>query len=260
MGNDVQSAFLRIRGFNIWRVWQDAMHCLDLGEYQFIVPSALLDLISDRRMFSAPNRPSRLLLAYRSFKQFCKRCTIDCKVRQFSMASFVKRNHVICWTQHTAKAADMKALIFWLRDLCDAQCNNEYEHVRAQLFNALVQFECLCGGEGRFPPISVAIQIAECVEDALACYKYLAAACRHLGRYHMTPKGHMFTHMGYDMSTRVNPRRVACFSDEDMVGKMKKILEMCHGGTAHEKAVLRYCIWACIRWWILLHRLKGMPL
>ena len=62
--------------------------------------------------------------------------------------------------------------------------------------------------------------------------------------YKLIPKFHALTHY-YD--TRLNPRRVTCYQDEDMVGRMKKIYVRCHGNTAPRASLQRYRVMIGIR-------------
>ena len=62
--------------------------------------------------------------------------------------------------------------------------------------------------------------------------------------------------MTHFYDTRINPRRVTCMLDEDMVGRMKRIYVRCHGKTAPKRALQRYQIVVCIRWWDMLATLR----
>ena len=258
-----QSVFIRLRGFNIWRVWQDAMHTLDLGLYQYIGPSVLFELVSNTRLWHATSRAGRLMQAHGAYKIWCKQHKVMNPIAPFQAVSFRrKKSNIVQWTQKAAKGAQMKHFIFWLRDVCESSLDesNYHELVRLSLLNSIVEFESACAGEGRFPSTGTLPIIEDAVECMLHCYKYLANEAKRSGLYHIVPKAHMHTHMGYDMAKKANPRRVHCYSDEDLIGKLKRILEHCHGLTAHTRALQRYIIWAALRWWILQHRLLNIPL
>jgi hypothetical protein len=78
-------------------------------------------------------------------------------------------------------------------------------------------------------------------------------------RWHIVPKCHMATHLAFDFAaTGVNPRRVTCYADEDMVGRVKKIVERCHGSTAPVTSLHRYSILVGTRWWTRLAELRGI--
>ena len=76
--------------------------------------------------------------------------------------------------------------------------------------------------------------------------------------WHTIPKNHLITHLMYDQAPQANPRRVLCYADEEMVGKMKRIMERCHGSTAGRMGMHRYIILAGVRWWLKLGQLRGI--
>ena len=97
-------------------------------------------------------------------------------------------------------------------------------------------------------------QCAVHAEAALDCYNWLAtdAVNDNLKLWKTQPQMHMLTHMAYDTAPQVNPRRVHCYADEDMVGRFKKLVVACHPRTAGTKSVLRYMIMLSWRWWLRL--------
>ena len=77
--------------------------------------------------------------------------------------------------------------------------------------------------------------------------------------WHLIPKCHMATHIAFDFAASgVNPRRTTCYADEDMVGRVKKIVSRCHGGSASRRALQRYAILVGTRWWNKLAELRGI--
>ena len=69
----------------------------------------------------------------------------------------------------------------------------------------------------------------------------------------------MATHLAYDFAADgVNPRRVTCYADEDMVGRIKKIVNRCHGRTADKTSLDRSAILVATRWWTRLAELRGI--
>ena len=69
----------------------------------------------------------------------------------------------------------------------------------------------------------------------------------------------MESHTAATSAHKANPRTTHVYSDEDLMGRIKRILEHCHGGTATVRVVQRYTVYVCVRWWILLHILRGVP-
>ena len=100
----------------------------------------------------------------------------------------------------------------------------------------------------------------ELLEAALVSYNGLAswAATQTPPKvlYKVLPKHHAVTHY-YEVP--VNPRRVTCYPDEDMVGRTKNIYCKCHGASAPKRSLSRYCVLVCVRWWEALRVLRGIP-
>ena len=195
-----------------------------------------------------------------SLEEWCRKHKITSPVKRFSEKFLKKKNGVFVWSQKAAKAAQMRHVIFWLRDVCSRCAFDEHGLVRAAMLNCFVEFECMCASHGRFLTPEAVTAVAVSIEGALMAFSWLGSSSQGNGRYHETPKAHMTTHLGYDQAQFANPRRVACYADEDLIGKIKRILEHCHGATVHKRGLSRYLIWVALRWWILLHDLRGVPL
>ena len=103
--------------------------------------------------------------------------------------------------------------------------------------------------------------MASFAEGALGCHSELAEEAAQLNsqRWKWLPKCHMATHLAYDNARQANPRSVHCYADEDMVGRVKRMLKRAHGLTFSKVAPLRYIILAGVRWWDRLAQLRGLP-
>ena len=87
-------------------------------------------------------------------------------------------------------------------------------------------------------------------ETDLAMHGQLSSESRAAGvrLWPITPTLHAMQHIAYDQAYMGNPRRVHCYSDEDMVGKMKRIYIRCHGITAPHRSLQRYALLQNMRW------------
>ena len=66
-------------------------------------------------------------------------------------------------------------------------------------------------------------------------------------RYHMRPKVHMMGHVVYHFLPH-NPRYFQCYTDEDMVARLKRIASSCHPLHCSRLSMLRYIIHVCMKW------------
>ena len=103
-----------------------------------------------------------------------------------------------------------------------------------------VIFEDVCERNTRWLSADDKESCAKSMECALICMNALCATSLDRNRFvwHITPKCHMATHLAYDFAASgVNPRRVTCYSDEDMIGRVKGIVQRCHGGSAGRRGL-----------------------
>ena len=129
------------------------------------------------------------------------------------------------------------------------------------MFQNFIHFEDLCETNNRWVPLADRTTMANCMEAALVCLNALHVEAMAANRFfwHIIPKCHMATHMVYDFAaTGVNPRRTTCYADEDMVGRIKKIMSKCHGNSAGRMGLRRYAILVGTRWWKRLAQLRGI--
>ena len=85
------------------------------------------------------------------------------------------------------------------------------------------RLEDVCSRHGRFIPADDIDILQRGMEGALLLYNQLAAEAITQDKklWSIVPKHHMATHLAYDFAPLANPRHVHCYSDEDMVGRMK---------------------------------------
>ena len=249
---------LHVRHFSVDHVYFDIMHCMDLGVFQLAVPSALAELTGAVRglqaasIFPGVDLNARLAAATVHYRAWCQERRLECRAPKFTTR----------WTQLPypqvsqlqAKAAEMRScLVPWMRDACAAAAaeHGDHGHVRAELFNAFVRVDeaCRANGAPRFMAAAAAEKLEQNMEQALLLYNALAAEAAASDRcvWRLRPKLHACTHIGYDHGG-TNPRRVHCYADEDMVGKMKRVYLRCHACTAPQRALQRYAILVGKRW------------
>ena len=185
--------------------------------------------------------------------------------------------------QLVAKAAAIRSLMFWIESECKLDLAAEKENAgipavgtpptAAQAETAKrirlksLQLNCIhgfceadriCRRAGRVFTAEEHAEFCGWLEVGLVSCNALAAEALASNKklYKLVPKFHALTHY-YD--TRLNPRRVTCYQDEDMVGRMKKIYVNTHGKTAPTRSLQRYRVVIGIRWNALMCQLRGIP-
>ena len=114
----------------------------------------------------------------------------------------------------------------------------------------------ICRRAGRYFTAEEHAEFCGWLELGLTTYNALAAEALASDKklYKLIPKFHALTHY-YD--TRLNPRRVTCYQDEDMV-RMKTNYVNTHGKTAPRRSLQWYHVAIGIRWNDVMAQLRGI--
>ena len=256
MAAAVISPLLLISGFCIWRVQFDHMHTHDLGTNQHMAPSVLKELVQD--VFQGATQAARVKSGYVNYRAWCKSQRVKAVIGRKFVKGVIKGRYPSV-SQNFTKAAAMRAFIYWLDHVCSKHVSNDHDRVRAVMVRSFVEADKVCRRAGRMLTAEQHETLCKHTETALTCYNKLATESYRNGThlYKVVPKFHAATHV-YD--SRKNPRFVHCYPDEDMVGRLKRIYVSCHGKTAPHRALQRYSMMICLRWWTALHSLRGIPM
>ena len=252
------SPLVAIPGFAIWRVFFDIMHCLDLGVLQVAIPSALAELVRpEANVWPGRRVEERLAAATAAYRAWCIRHRVGAVAKRFTRQWVAGPFPQL--TQAHAKASALRSMQYWLQEVTAAHAADLRGQLRASLFAALVRADVVCRRASRHMLEGEREELAAACEEALLAYNALAAAAVEAGvpLWKVLPKHHALSHIAYD-NGGVNPRWVSCYPDEDMVGRVKRIYQRCHGQTAPERCLQRYLILLGLRWQTQALALRGM--
>ena len=253
---------LLIIGFCIFRVFFDLMHTLDLGVYQHVIPSSIWELTSDSQVWNERSRQGRFQRAYGEYRAWCKGQKIKAVTKKrFHFKRFrPSAGKYPFMSQVTAKAAATRSMAYWLNEVCQRHTTTQHDKLRAGMMHHFIQADIICRRAGRYFTDEEQDTFSKHMQTSLRCCNALAAEALRLSKrnWKMVPKFHALQHIISDFGN-LNPRRVHCYADEDMVGKMKRIFVKCHASTASVRSLERYAILMCLRWWIALHNIRGIP-
>ncbi len=230
----------------------------DLGVYQHAVASALHELSVRGGLWPGATLAERLDAATREYRTWCRENGIVSVAKRLTPA-WVQLPFPQLSQTH-AKAAALRSMVYWMRDLCVRAAADGHSALRAGMFDAFVRADLVMRQHGRHLPAEAREAVAVHFERALQAYHGLARACNEAGvpLYRLIPKLHAVTHLAYD-GGGINARSVQCYADEDLVGRMKRLYGACHGATAPHTALQRYALLACVRWWRRMAVLRGVP-
>ena len=148
----------------------------------------------------------------------------------------------------------------WLRDVCarPGVSDTMYKQVRHCMFHYVCKYERIYNEQGRFLEPAALAESQTAMERSLVCLNALCNinVARGSQYYHIVPKAHMSTHMAEDFAPQANPRKTQAYTDEDMVGRTKRIFQRCHGVTVAARGILRYIVGAGVRWHRELFKLR----
>ena len=118
----------------------------------------------------------------------------------------------------------------------------------------------ICRKAGRHMTDEEHEEMSQAIENAMLAYNALAddALRKGIRRWKVLPKFNALTH---SWCSKTNPRAVHCYLDEDFVGRLKRIVNSVHGkGTGTSKrAMIKYKIGVCLRWWDMQKTLRCIP-
>jgi hypothetical protein len=165
-------------------------------------------------------------------------------------------------TQNVMKGAAVRSFIYFLSEVCleDRCLQHPGGVMRAACLRSFVEADVIMRSASRIFTVQQHRDLIEAMQSALLAYNVLAVIFEDEILYHTIPKHHMCDHMVRDLC-RVNPRRVQCYMDEDMVGRVKLIFSGTHGLTASMRTLHRYLLLICIRWqhFINIVRVEAQP-
>ncbi len=261
--NEPRSPLTKIPGFNIWRCSFDAMHTLELGLLQRIIPAALRELagvathLRARGIFGDGNVAKRCERATRAYHQWATATKVSSSARVKAItAAWIKKLKPQLSQSH-AKAAALRAMLPWVAKLCEEQ--RAASPRRADLMTELLAMDRVWTQAPRFMSLAQVDAAALHCERAVTALAALVAEQPAEGPWHLIPKVHALTHLAYD-GAMGNPRASHCYQDEDFVGRAKRIYVRCHGRTAPLRAAQRYAMHAALRLTARLELLRGVRL
>ena len=197
------------------------------------------------------------------YKEWCQHRNLPtCPVFQKSKL-VTAADQCPAFTQQQAKASMTRYIMLWLQEVVERPGVSLGPHggVRKCMMCAFAEFEEILLRNDRWLVPADRALAADRMETALVLLNFLSNEAIGNGRFlwQLQPKCHMAAHLAYDFAAEgVNPRRVTCYADEDMVGRMKKIVSKCHGKTAGKTCLDRYAILVGTRWWTRLAVLRGL--
>ena len=248
-----QSAFLDIPGFHIGMLMPDLMHIMLLGMFHWLNGGCLWEMTWHEKHFGDSRGPwqrsanALLAKAFGAFQAFCKDERLTSSHARFTTGQLslyaLQDNPYL-----KAKAANNLQITRWLAHEAHisylADPTNDHKKVRSIALASFVHVFALCQGKLWLSDGDVD-QLEQARYAGLTAYKALCEHSLQEGRnyFPMKPKNHLCDHTLRDsMRTRLSPCSFWCFSDEDFIGRMKKIAQKCHLRSLSLRVLQRWSI------------------
>ena len=118
-------------------------------------------------------------------------------------------------------------MMYWMEATCSEDIADDEKLLQYACMHSFCEADRMCRRSSRFFTADQHQICCSKLEAGVTALNELAAMslADNQKLYKLVPKRHAMTHF-YD--TRINPRRVTCMLDEDMVGRMKRIYVRCH--------------------------------
>lgn len=238
---NTRSPVCRLTGFHLWRVWQDAMHTLDLGIFQHLNGSTLWHLTATPSLWPSTTRPGRLLQAHEHYVAWCRLNRVGDIADPWRVEHFKKDKQG--YPKLTSlKAAEQRWLVVYLHAVLTALPRwGEMLQLLVLCYSCAVDFDVACRKHGRIIPEADLARVVESGKGFLTAYNAVALYCAVNGMplYSVIPKHHMYEHLMM-MARVANPRFVHNYSDESMIGRLKRVASECHADAISHRVVDRY--------------------
>jgi hypothetical protein len=233
----------QIHGWNHRRVLFDLMHVVHLGLLKTLLGGVLVLLCSHTLFFGGGDLAANLAAAFTDWRRWCRRNGITTSVRKFTPGR-LNRKAATNWPNLSVKASNGKRILWWLQgETANASIGGEQIVVAAAAcLHELVAFLGILDAEDLVLGVAAATRAQTHGHQFLSTFNHLCKLSQQQRRYlfHPIPKVHYLHHVIVDLTrSRLNPRHVANFMDEDFMGKVVKISRRCHRSTLSSTTLKR---------------------
>lgn len=228
------------------------MHDLYLGVGPDVVASCLVELVEFKLVPDATDPYKWLSL---EFQRYCKQRRISCSAQKFDPTS-LNRHYMTDMPVLSSKfkASHTKIILgFCAHISCKLYPRRPdwRSQLRCTCMWALAKFIHVLDRSGPWLTDREALEAWEAGQLYLDCHQHLADMALKAGQmfWKVRPKTHYMCHHVDDCyNTRMNPRFLSCWIDEDFVGKLAKVGRACHRKTCSERTLQRYLLFLHAHW------------
>jgi hypothetical protein len=235
--------------------WKDIMHADAIGYGRDLAACVIQDMLKAGQLEGVGDLALRALWA--EGRKWCK-----CEgYHMFSGHAFSKNNLNIVPGRYpemasSYKAATVKQVLLFLADkttkISDANPRCEESLNRAACLHYWASWHYVLDHGGSILSVEDSKTAQRVGRLFLLSYQKLsdAAIARRRLAYKIRTKHHTMDHQVDRITVdRLNPKNVACFVDEDFLGKLKRLGQQTHGSNVMLRTLQRYLLLIRIRWY-----------
>ena len=138
-------------GWHLWRVFFDAMHCLDQGVLPLHNGSTLWYLLLTQQVWRSATRQGRCLEAHAEYSQFCKDNGITDIADSFDEQHIKTDSNAFPCLSHL-KASEQRWLVYWIHSKLLTLPADPIQQLITASYGGLIQMDVVCRRNGRFLP------------------------------------------------------------------------------------------------------------
>jgi len=149
------------------------------------------------------------------------------------------------------KAVEVKTITFYVSHVCSVKCNDsEDSRLRAVLMWSVCQYMHVLDQAGLILRRSEIQDAQEHLQTHLLASQKLCGRALSARRWlwRLRPKCHYQEHGRIALETGINPRYLANFAEEDLIGVMKRIGCKVNPATFSTRLLQRYLVYMTLRW------------
>ena len=188
-------------------------------------------------------------------KAWCSACGVICPARPFTMVSLgrqppSRKKYPVLGANY--KAAHVKIFTAFVAHFAYQTCTGtELSKLRVVCAWGAADFLHVLDTEPLIMSHEAVARAAYALQVFLLAYQKLANIYlqRRESLFKVRPKAHYLGHLGRTMErTRLNPRKMSCFADEDIVGRIAKMTRSTNRRNCSKRSLQRCLLFLGTRW------------
>ena len=239
-----------IDGFRKENIFHDHLHIGPLGFYRNLGAATCIDFL-ERGELPHLETDTALRHLWIDFRNSCRTQGYGVPRGGFSLRLLGRSKKSEYPELHSSfKGTTVKILMVFLAQRAgELERGDPYTRTRSTCLWALAEFIWITDSAGVVLSTSEKARLEYAGRLFLLSYAGYANLVVGRNLINPTPKVHYYEEMlSTSLSFGINPRILSCWGEESMIGQLKRLGKMCHGGSMLTTSMLRLFIHFAMRW------------